>query len=256
MAVSSAEPTMPTHTRATSIIDEYGEPPMAGARSGFMRRSCVSGVLSADASARELHCLLIAFCVNGAGMTESVDGWLRRSGERCVDLGFTELGEALQHHAQHGEGDHLMMIEDAKRLIAGWNDRHPDSMRRDDLLCQPLGIGVDRCIEMHETVIESEAPFSQIAIGYEIDRLAVAIAPRLMSAIADVCGAELVQHLSFFNEHLELGAGHAEFNRLQMQAFLSEHPDALVEFVRVGALALDSYGEFLDDCWAWAIERA
>jgi len=245
----------PTTGNPIDAIDDY-EQAMEQPRARFAQREVLRAIESREGSERLLHCLLIAFCTNGVGMTESVDGWIRRSGERCVALGFDELGEALQRHAVHEEGHHLMMINDAEQLVASWNQRHPDTIDREGFVGEPLGKGVDHYIAMHEAVIESSTPFAQVAIEYEIERLSITVGPRMITAVAMACGAALVQQLSFLNEHIEIDAGHTEFNRRQLRAFLSAYPDALGTLTRVGAQALDAYGEFLDDCWNWATERA
>ena len=76
---------------------------------------------------KALFLFWINFCSQGINMTEPVEGWIRRAGERCKVLGYKKLGENLCKHAVHEAGHDLMQIEDTKRLVSRWNQLYTPS---------------------------------------------------------------------------------------------------------------------------------
>jgi hypothetical protein len=106
------------------------------ARSLFQDSKIVNILRTSDDEVLELF--LINFCAFGVGMTEPVEGWVRRAGERCEAIGLTDLGHALKTHAKHEANHHLMMIEDTKSLIAFWNERRTgERLNAEKLLARP-----------------------------------------------------------------------------------------------------------------------
>jgi hypothetical protein len=114
-----------------------------------------------------LELFLAHFCAMGVHMTEPVEGWIRRSGERCEEMGPEELGRALKGHANGEAGHQLLMVADAKSLTTRWNTHGTLHLDPDALLQQPPSLGVWRYREIHEHNIAGNTPFAQIAIEYE-----------------------------------------------------------------------------------------
>src|SRR5262245_5266884 len=71
-----------------------------------------------------LELFLIYFSGLGVAMTEPVEGWIRRAGAACQEMGLDELGRSLITHASHEANHHLMLIEDTRSLVDRWNERH------------------------------------------------------------------------------------------------------------------------------------
>jgi hypothetical protein len=180
-------------------------------------------------------------------MTRPVEGWIRRAGQRCIELGFDELGESLLGHAQHEAGHDALFRDDAISLAWRWNGHGP-KIDVDLLLAQPPTAGVRRYARLHEECIGGPTPYCQLAIEYEIERLSVVLGPDFIAATIAACGPEIRRCLSFVEEHVLLDQGHTRLNERQLRRFVENHPGALPALVEAGSAALDAYGGYLDDC--------
>lgn len=196
-----------------------------------------------------LERFLIYFCALGVGMTEPVEGWIRRAGQRCGDLGLTDLARALDAHAHQEADHHLLMQADTHRLVARWNGIHEPRLNAESLLAILPTPGVIGYRKLHENVIAGPAPQDQLAIEYEIEMLSVTYGPVLLQRCSDLSGAEILASLSFLQDHVALDAGHTHFNRLQLSRLLEQKPEFLPGLMAAGSAALDAYAVFLDDCY-------
>jgi hypothetical protein len=230
---------------------EAYESALAPARQRFAENPKFRAVVAGAVDPALLELFLVHFTALGVAMTEPVDGWIRRAGERCKAIGLDELGVALVTHAKHEAGHHLMMIEDTKKLASRWNARHAQPGQQIDpdvLLRLPATPGVRRYRELHEAVIASDAPYGQLAIEYEIEMLSIVHGKALIANCAALLGPEILQGLSFLEEHVEVDAGHTKFNAAQLGRLLTAHPAFLASLVEAGSGALAAYAMFLDDC--------
>jgi hypothetical protein len=230
-----------------SQFDAY-EHALGPARARFAANPPFRAMLAADVDAATLELFLVQFTALGVGMTEPVDGWIRRAGERCRAIGLDELGRSLILHAKHEAGHHLMMIEDTKKLVDRWNARHPTQLSADELLARPPSQGVVQYRELHETVIASEAPYGQLAIEYEIEMLSIVHGKALIGHCVSRLGRDIVHGLSFLEEHVEVDAGHTKFNAAELARLLERHPNFVDPLIAAGSRALDAYATFLGDC--------
>jgi len=222
------------------------------ARRRFAARGTLETVLAPGTDAALLELFLIHFCSLGVGMTEPVEGWIRRAGERCEGMGLTDLGRSLRQHAAHEGGHHMMMIEDTRKLVARWNARRRPLLDAEALLGQPLSPGVVGYRKLHEDVIGGPAPFGQLAIEFEIENLSVVHGAPFLQRCAGRLGADVLGGLSFLEEHVALDVGHTKFNAREMDRLLQAHPDFLDPLAAAGTAALEAYAEFLADCLAVA----
>jgi hypothetical protein len=227
---------------------EAYERAMAAPRESFANKPKFRAMVGDGVEAAKLELFLVHFTALGVGMTEPVDGWIRRAGERCRAIGLEDLGRSLVMHAKHEAGHHLMMIDDTRKLTERWNARHPKPLSADDLLATPPTPGVRRYRELHESVIASDAPYGQLAIEYEIEMLSIVHGKALIENCVARLGKDIVQGLSFLEEHVEVDAGHTKFNAAELGRLLDRHPEFLEPLVAAGSAALDAYGMFLDDC--------
>lgn len=200
---------------------------------------------------------LIRFAASGIAMTQPVEGWIRRAGERCRALGYAELGDALVAHAAEEAGHHKLMAADLYALCRRWNAIH---RRQIDPVALAYGGRTDavrRYEELHEAIVAGDTPFAQVAVEHEIEALSVRYGPKLLAAGGLTGGQPGGQTggdgLSFLRVHVAADVGHSAFNRLQLGRLLARHPETLPALVRAGAAALDVYGAFLDDCLAAAL---
>lgn len=232
-------------------LSDY-EAALRESRENFLSLSGLTAMLADDLEQDTLELFLIHFSAFGVGMTEPVDGWIRRAGERCTSLGLKELGRALVMHADHEAGHHLMMIEDTKKLVQSWNARHPLQLDAAELLGRAPTAGVRGYSDLHERTISGDAPFGQLAIEYEIERLSVVHGPQLIGRCVERLGRDVLAGLSFLEEHVAVDAGHTKFNAAELDRLLQRNPEFLDPLVSAGSAALVAYAAFLQDCAAAA----
>ena len=239
-----------TSNAADTFVDLY-ERKVDRAREAFRARLAP---MFGESDARVLGLFLINFCAQGVGMTEPVPGWIRRAGERTQKQGFEDLGSSLIKHAVHESGHHEMMIADTRSLVQWWNAHRSPIVDADRFLKQPLSPGVMRYRDLHEHYIESETPYCQIAIEYEIEKVSVDFGPKLIAFLAQRLGPEILQSLSFVTEHVAVDVGHTQYNKRALGSFLASAPQALDHLVQAGSQALDCYGSYVEDAMALAKE--
>jgi hypothetical protein len=232
-------------------LQEYEER-MVLPRERFAISPGLTAILSPSIDPALLELFLAHCCAMGVHMTEPVEGWIRRSGERCEELGLEELGRALKGHAKGEAGHHLLMVADVKLLTTRWNTHGTLHLDPDALLQQPPSLGVWRYREIHEHTIAGNTPFAQIAIEYEIEMLSSRYGQRLITNCVAQLGREILGCLTFLTDHVELDVGHTKFNTRTLEKFLTHHPTCVSALVEAGTAALDAYAQFLSDC----LERA
>ena len=246
---------MSTLSAITSPQEVY-ELELSKARDAFIKRPALLELLSPDVDPVFLELFLISFNGLGVAMTEPVEGWISRAGERCQQIGFVELGASLCLHATHEAGHHEMMINDTQTLVAHWNAKHPFKLDAQEMLTQPIPSGVHSYIKLHEDVIASDAPFGQLAIELEIEQLSVDVIPILLQHFAQILGSDVLHRLSFLEDHVALDVSHTHFNKKQMNNFLAQYPDGVMPLIDAGKKALEAYGAFLEDCVRLAKAKA
>lgn len=236
----------------TTKVDELYEPHVLKARSRLETDRGLRALLDPTIDPALLERFLIQYCSLGVRMTEPVEGWIRRAGERCIEIGLGDLGRTMLMHARHEAGHHLMMIEDTRYLVRRWNERRAPALDAERLLQQSLLAPTLRYVQLHESVIAGEMPFGQVAIEFEIEALSVRLGPRLMTQFQRVLGDDIVQGLSFIAEHVALDVGHTQLNERMMNRLLDARPGAARALGEVGSAALDTYLDFFNGCFETA----
>lgn len=234
------------------VVSELYEPLVVSARERYVTADSYQRLVSPDAPAEFLDRFLIEFCALGVSMTRPVDDWIRRSGTRCIELGLSDLGHALQRHAEHEADHHLMMINDTHSLVELWNNNAPSTGHLDAevLLAREPSAGCVTYVNLHEHTIASDAPWGQLAIEFEIERLSITAGALLLQRVAEVCGPDRIAALSFLADHVAVDEAHTVFNRRQLNTLLAEHPDFADSLGAAGAAALDAHSSFIADCVA------
>jgi hypothetical protein len=197
---------------------------------------------------RTLMLFWIHFCSQGVGMTEPVEDWIRRAGNKCKDLGYTALGTALCKHAIHEAKHELMMIRDTKNLISQWNKLYTPLLEAEAVLKSPYNEAVIQYQDLHESYIASEHPYCQIAIEYEIENLSATYGAKVLQHTFKILGEDFREFLSFVDDHVRIDVAHTEFNRKVISEFISAYPHAVRDLIAAGKKALEIYGDFLNDC--------
>jgi hypothetical protein len=191
-----------------------------------------------------LERFLIQWCALGVQITEPVEGWIRRAGERCWELGLAGIAMRLQAHAHHEANHHLMFLADTRALVERWNLRQRPRLAAGLLLAQPATPAMRDYIQLHEDTIAGEAPYAQVAIEYEVEGLSVSLLPRLLEQFRRVLGPEVMASLSFLREHAALDVGHTRYNRQMIQLLAAARPAAVA----------GTYLRFLGECLAVAAD--
>jgi hypothetical protein len=195
---------------------------------------------------------LMQFSAWGIQMTEPVEGWIRRAGDRCVAMGHTELGRALSAHARNEAGHEGMFMQDLQYLVARWNAGPRPQVTSDQFLDRAQPRSVARYIDVHEQAIAGQA-YAQIAIEYEVERMTPILGPPLVAQCVKVLGPDILQGLHFVQEHVAVDVGHTTFNERQISRFMAAHPHTVPVLAHAGARALHAYVDFLGDCWDQAV---
>lgn len=199
-----------------------------------------------------LERFLIEWCALGVQLTEPVEGWIRRAGERCQALGLTKVGAALLAHAKHEANHHLMFERDTRALVARWNTRHRPGLDAEALMARPATPAMQRYIDLHERNITGSTPFAQVAIEYEVEGLSVSLLPALFAQFERLLGPEILASLTFLKEHAEIDVGHTAFNRRAMATLLAARPEARAHLAEIGGEAVSAYLDFFTECLAVA----
>jgi hypothetical protein len=227
------------------IVRERYEPPLAPTRRSFEAEPGVQRLLAADCPPDLVRLFMLRYSAHGVRMTEQVESWIHRAGDRCTELGRTELGHALRSHARSEGGHEKLMENDARLLADEWNrTRRPHIDAETILRSTPL-YSTRKYVQLHEEVIAGPRPYCQVAIEYEIERLSVVLGPAIVARCAAALGGD---GYSFLAEHVELDKGHTAFNERQLGLLLEQDDADLVPLVETGREALNCYLAFVAEC--------
>ncbi|HEY9834606.1 MAG TPA: hypothetical protein V6D26_28910 [Stenomitos sp.] len=237
-----------TQTLLWKNVQNLYEPKLRDARLRFATISHISDILAPNIEPAFLELFLIHFHALGVGMVEPVEGWICRTGKRSEKMGIPELSRYCQIHEKQETNHHLLMIQDTFTLVNHWNDRYSATLDINQLLAQPMTPGVQMYRRLHEDVIASDAPYSHLAIAYEIELLAIDHGRYLLEQCTRVLGSTLAKSLSFLQLHVDLDVGHTQFNTNQLEQLLDRHPDYASSLIHAGTAALDAYAMFVNEC--------
>lgn len=203
-----------------------------------------------------LELFLIEYCALGVAMTEPVEGWIRRAGQRCEELGFADVGAFLSSHANDEKDHHVLFVNDTHWLVNRWNEKHDRHLDAERFLTQPLTPGVIRYRALHEETISGPAPYCQLVIEFEIERLSLTYGSAALSKIVSVLGPRAIQGLQFLAERVKQVSGHTSHTEAQLNQLLRHMPSALSILTETAGKALNAYGQYLNDCLDLASKEA
>lgn len=218
----------------------------------FDKESAIAAILDPHIDPTVLELFWIYFNSVGVGMTEPVEGWIHRAGERCIEMGLTDLGRSLVNHAKQEAGHQIMMIADTKTLVSRWNARHTPQLDAEWFLSQPTLESVKGYTKLHEDVIASDAPYGQVAIEYEIEMFAVRYGDRLLEQSKRLLSETIIEGLTFLEEHTTLDIGHTQLNEKMLRNLLEQQPERVTILSQIGGAALEAYGAYLNQCLSLA----
>ncbi len=244
-----------SQTTVKQNLFEVYESSIESARMRFEQNSAMLDVLSPDVNPTILELYFIYFNALGVAMTDSVEDWIRRAGERSQELKFTEIGQLLCKHAEQEANHHLMMIEDTRTLIDRWNALHTFKLDAEWFLNLPMPESTKQYRQLHEDVIASNTPFAQVAIEYEIEGLSVRYGSKVLEQAKKILGSTITDNLSFMEEHVLVDVGHTQLNAKLLKKLLAQSPESMTTLVNIGSAALDAYAGFLNHCFKQALEN-
>ena len=146
-------------------IEQYDQL-LGRARQRFADSRGIRGMTSPDIDSRTMAAFLLHFSALSVPITEPVEAWIRRAGERCEALGLTEMGRALRGHSKAEAGHHQYHVDDFINLIRFWNAHWTPHVDPDAIRAHGVTSGGERYSQIHEEVIAGATPFCQFAIEY------------------------------------------------------------------------------------------
>jgi hypothetical protein len=248
---------MPASPDCESAVGEY-EQLVQPARERFAASHGIGQMISREIDSRTMAAFLLHFSALSIPITEPVEGWICRAGERCDALGMPEIGRALKGHAKAEAGHHRYHIDDFAHLVAFWNARWTPTVSADQISALGLTARGQEYCKVHEDTIAGQHPYCQFAIEYEIELLPVAYGPRFVENCVRLLGRDILSCLSFVTSHIEFDVGHTKFNAHFLGKMIAEQPCRLRPLVSAGAAALDAFAGHLTECMnlAEALGRA
>ncbi|MCB9026750.1 MAG: hypothetical protein H6625_10560 [Bdellovibrionaceae bacterium] len=197
---------------------------------------------------KQMHAFLLTWTALSVSNTQPVEGWIRRAGNKCIQLGYNKIGQRLVDHSRQ-EADHdKMLVEDLEVLVQLWNQKYENKITTKELLSLELPQSTKDYVTLHENVINSDEPFRQVAIEFEIERISVNYGPRMLESVMYSLGREFTKGLGFLAEHVELDVGHTAFNLRLLDSCFKENKAWVNSMAETGSTALNIYGQFLNDC--------
>lgn len=234
--------------RDNKFLKKHYLPHVEASRERITTDPRIGSVLDPDTDPLRVLGFLIQFSALGVQMTEPVESWIRRAGERCQQLGMKQMGRALISHAKHEAGHHQMMIADLKIACERWVALGRPPLDPQVLLAQPPTEAMKRYVGIHEDTIASEHPFAQIAIETEIERMSTVLGPALIEGCRRILGEQMLAGMSFIDEHAALDVGHTAMNEAELDKLLATQPELGPMLADTGRRALAIYLDFLGDC--------
>jgi hypothetical protein len=227
------------------------------ARERFAASPGIHAMISPNTGARTMAAFLLHFSALSVPITEPVEGWIRRAGERCDALGLTEIGGALRRHSKAEAGHHDYHNRDFTELVRFWNQRWTPQVDPDAIRSHGVTRGGETYSAVHEQNIAGRTPYCQLAIEYEIERLPVEYGGRFVRNCVRLLGDGILPCMSFATSHIEFDVGHTAFNAQFLERVIVESPLRLTALAEAGAAALTAFGEHLTECWrlAQSLER-
>jgi hypothetical protein len=209
-------------------------------------------MVSPDTETRTMASFLLHFSALSVPVTEPVEGWIRRAGERCEGLGLREIGSALRSHSKAEAGHHQYHIDDFVNLVRFWHRRWGLQVDSNAIRTHGVTSGGERYSRIHEETIAGPTPYCQFAIEYEIEQLPLQYGQRFVENCVRLLGREILECMSFATSHIEFDVGHTKFNAHFLGRMIADSADRLAPLVKAGAAALDAFGEHLTECMALA----
>ena len=226
------------------------------ARNRFAEGRGIRGMNSPDTDAKTMAAFLLYFSALSVPITEPVEGWIRRAGERCTAVGLPELGKALQAHSKAEAGHQQYHIDDFASMVSLWNGTRSPAVRPEQITDIGITHGGRHYCRIHEDNINGEQPYCQLAIEYEIELLPVENGPPFVQNCVRLLGQDILCCMTFVTSHIEFDVGHTKFNAHFLGNLIAQDPNRVSPLANAGTAVLDAFGRHLDECWDFAVRLA
>lgn len=218
------------------------------ARQNFASKPVVREIFVAGIEPQLLKLFMIHWSALSAGLTEPIPVYLKRAGERCAELGLPEMAEFFHEHEEEEDGHENWAIADVRKLVEIWNRETPNfPLDVEELLANKFSPAVKRYHQLHESVIEGDAPWDELAIDVEIELISTTYGPILLKNCVACMGQNAFPSISFLHEHVSADVGHTETNFQVIHELISRHLEYTHSLVGTAIAALDSYADFLEE---------
>lgn len=226
-------------------------------RDDFANHPAIIAAFSKSTSRDFAELFLIYWTVLSAGLTQPIPRYLKSAGEKCQEKKLPELAHFFFEHYKEEDGHDGWAMADTTKLVARWNQRHPDSqLNAEALLELKLSPGVKKYHELHEHFIFGDAPYGELAIDMEIELITVKYGPRMILQGIWKVGPSLLFDMSFLREHVRFDFGHTDKNFMVLDQLLKSRPEFLNPLLEAGRGALETYGGFLNDALSYAKDKS
>ena len=236
-------------------VDLSYERQMQEARRAFAASSVFKEFFTPLLDRKLLELFLIYFSAAKACFVEPIADYVKRAGDRCRELGYEELGNYFLHHSDEEEGHELWAADDTRRLVEFWNQRREPKLDAKEFLDSNRTPAVKRYHQLHADIVNGGAPYGELAIDVEIERISVKVGPSLLFLSLFKLGPRLISQLSFVRKHVQADIFHNTVNVKVLKNFVSKNPDTLNPLVDAGKLTLDVYHGFAKECLERTRER-
>ena len=243
---TKSETTLPNLSSPELAIREY-EKLVWPARERFASSAGIRGMIDPETGAQTMAAFLLHFSALSVPITEPVEGWIRRAGDRCAALGLNEIGRSLHKHSIAEAGHHQYHLNDFAALIAFWNARWSPPADPTAILALHSTAGGERYCRLHEDNIVGPTPYCQFAIEYEIELLPVIYGSQFVENCVRLLGREILSCMSFVTSHVEFDVGHTKFNSHFLGNLILEDPSRLAPLAEASARALDAFSDHLTE---------
>jgi len=231
-----------------SLLKELYEPYVLPARARLSTDGVMRRLGDASLEPHVLERFFLQYHALGVYMTEPLDGWVRREGQRCLLQGLDSLGKGLLAHARQEAQQHVMMTDDLRLLVRRWNLRRPSPLHSERLLAQfPTDAMRDWRLLVEDT-LTGEQPGAQIALAYEVGHFIQSVGPVLLAHVARGLGREAIDGLTYLKENAQPATGRAITQARMMEELLRTMPENAQVLAELGAEVINIHLRFLEDC--------
>ncbi|WP_434386572.1 hypothetical protein [Melittangium boletus] len=231
-----------------SLVKELYEPYVLPTRARLATEAVVRRLGDGSLEPHVLERFFLQYHALGVYLTEPLESWVRREGQRCLFQGLDALGKALLAQARPEAQQHVMLMDDTRLLVRRWNLRRPCTLHAERLLAQfPTDAMRDWRLHVEETLTE-EPPGAQLALAYELGHFHQTLGPVLLAHVARALGREALDGLTFLKENAQPATGRALTQARLMEDLLRTMPENAQVLAERGAGVLDIHLRFLEDC--------